>query len=111
MGIESTRKKSLNKFGAIRTKVDDIGFDSKMEAKYYNKLKMAQSAGELLYFLRQPLFDLGGGVTYKADFLEVWSDGEIKIVDVKGVETAGFKVKKKIVESRYPIKINVIKKV
>jgi len=100
-----------HKFGAKRTQTDDIKFDSKLEANYYRKLKMAVSSGELLFFLRQPLFDLGGGVTYKADFAEYWADGEVKFTDVKGVETKDFVMKKKLVESLYPITINVVKKV
>lgn len=98
-----------HKFGAKRTERDDIKFDSKLEARYYSKLKMAVSSGELLFFLRQPLFDLGGGVTYKADFVEYWANGEVKFTDVKGMETKDFIMKKKIVESLYSITINVVK--
>ena len=82
-----------------------------MEMRYYHKLKIAQKSGSLLFFLRQPKFDLGGGVTYSADFVEYWKDGTVIFTDVKGVETKDFIMKKKIVESLYEITINVIKKV
>jgi len=104
-------KKTRHKFGAKRSKIDAINFDSKLEAAYYNKLKILQSAGEVVFFLRQPMFDLGGGVTYKADFAVYWATGNVSFVDVKGVETKDFIMKKKLVESLYPISIDVIKKV
>lgn len=103
-------KRIKHKFGAKPTKIDSIRFASKAEAEYYHKLKILVSSGELLFFLRQPSFDLGGGVTYKADFAEYWADGEVKFTDVKGFETKEFISKKKIVESLYPITINVVKK-
>ena len=100
-----------HKFGAKRTEVDQIKFPSKIEAKYYQKLKMLQKSGELLFFLRQPMFDLPGGVTYRADFIEFYADGKIVISDVKGVETETFRIKKKMVEDIYPIDIKVVKRV
>jgi len=111
-------KRFKHKFGAIRDERDGIKFPSRLEARYYDKLKLAQRSGELLFFLRQPLFDLGGGVPYRADFMEFWAPkegeecGEIRIVDVKGMPpTEAFKVKKRIVESKYPIEIEIVRKV
>ena len=63
----------------------------------------------LSFFLRQPMFDLPGGVTYRADFIIFWSDGNVTIEDVKGFETSEFKLKKKMVEELYPINIEVVK--
>jgi len=103
--------KVRHKFGAKRITVDDIKFDSKLEATYYRKLKIAVQSGELLFFLRQTPFHLPGGVRYVVDFTEYWADGEVKFTDVKGMETKEFIMKKKMVESLYPITINVVKKV
>tara|TARA_Y100000815_G_scaffold272534_1_gene301652 strand:- start:2140 stop:2307 length:168 start_codon:yes stop_codon:yes gene_type:complete len=55
------------------------------------------------------MFDLPGGVTYRADFIIFWSDGNVTIEDVKGFETSEFKLKKKMVEELYPINIEVVK--
>lgn len=106
------KRKIKHKYGAIRTEADGIKFPSKLEARYYQKLKLAQKSGALLFFLRQPLFDLGGGgVTYRADFIEFWKDGTVRVIDVKGMpETTAFKIKKKLVESLYPIQINIVTK-
>jgi len=60
------------------------------------------------FFLRQPSFDLGGGRRYRADFLIFWHDGHVSIEDVKGYQTKEFKLKKAIVEERYPIEVEII---
>jgi len=85
--------------------IDGIRFDSKREANYYSQLKLAQSNGELLYFLRQVPIHLDGGVKYRVDFLEFWKNGDIRYVDVKGFKTREYLIKKKLIETKYPIKI------
>lgn len=105
-------KRAFHKYGAIRCESDGIKFPSKLERAYYEKLKLLVKAGEVCYFLRQPLFDLPGGVQYRADFQEFWADGTIRYVDCKGVETKDFVMKKKMVEALYPhVQIEVVKKV
>jgi len=104
-------KRVKHKFGAIATKADGINFPSRLEAKYFEHLKMMKKSGELVMFLRQPKFDLGGGCTYSADFLEFHKDGTCRVVDCKGVLTKEFIMKKKIVESLYPIEIEVVKNI
>lgn len=97
-----------HKFYAKPTTTDGIRFDSKAESAYYKKLKIAQSNGDLVFFLRQVPFDLPGNTKYRADFMEFWADGEIKIVDVKGFDTPQSKMKRKQVEDLYPIIINIV---
>ena len=109
MGVKSMSKKIRHKFGAKPQNLDGIRFDSKAEAQYYQKLKIAQRTKELLFFLRQVPFHLPGGVKYVVDFQEFWADGNVVFTDVKGMETPEFKTKKKLVESLYPITINVVK--
>ena len=87
-----------HKYGAKKTDVDGIRFDSKKEAKYYQELKLRQMAGEIVFFLRQVPFYLPGGVTYRVDFQEFHADGTVHFVDVKGMRTQSFIAKKKIVE-------------
>jgi Protein of unknown function (DUF1064) len=95
----------MNKYHAQRTVIDGISFASKKEAKYYGELQMAKKAGALKFFLRQIPIQLPGGARYICDFLEFWSDGQIRFVDVKGFKTPIYKLKKKMVEAAYPIKI------
>lgn len=104
--VVDTPKKS--KYSAVRTVVDGIPFDSKKEARYYEQLKQRKAAGEVLYFLMQVPFRLPGGVRYVIDFMEVHADGRIHWVDVKGVETPLFKMKKKQVEELYGVEIETV---
>lgn len=101
-------KRLKHKYFAKPTEVDGIRFDSKKEAKYYGELKLLQKSGEVVMFLRQVPFHLPGGVIYRVDFQEFHRDGVVRFVDVKGFETAEFKMKKKMVEALYPIEIETI---
>lgn len=95
-------RKVTHKFGAVRTERDGIKFDSKAEGDYYDLLKQLQAAGQLVGFTRQPTFHLPGGTRYISDFLCFWADGRVDTRDVKGVETEGFTIKWREVQSAYP---------
>jgi len=82
-----------------------IHFASTKEARYFDQLQLAEKGGHLLFFLRQVPFHLPGGVTYRLDYLEFWSTGEVRCVDVKGRKTKQYIDKKKQVEALYPVKI------
>lgn len=102
--------KTRHKFNA--KKVNDNGqtFASKLEYQYYLFLLQEIQRGVVVFFLRQTPFHLPGGVKYIADYLVFYADGTCRVVDVKGVETDTFKMKKKLVESLYPIEIDIIKR-
>lgn len=89
--------------------VDGIRFDSKAEARYYSQLKIRKLAGDIKFFLRQVPFDLPGGVKYRLDFMVFENDDTVRCVDVKGTQTQMFKLKKKQVESLYPVEIELVK--
>jgi hypothetical protein len=97
------------KFKNSPTEVDGVKFQSKKEARYYQQLCLARRSGDLLFFLRQVPFHLPGGVRYLVDFIEFWKDGkggiETRFVDVKGMRTPIYILKKKQVEALYPIEI------
>ena len=97
------------RLGNIRCEADGIKFPSKLERDVYLTHKLELAAGEIQWFIRQPMFDLPGGVTHKSDFLAVMADGSIRIQDAKGFATAAFIKAKKMVEALYPIEIEVIK--
>lgn len=99
--------KAKPKYNAKPTEVDGIRFDSRKEARYYNNLVLRQKANEVLFFLRQVPFHLPGKATYRVDFMEFHSDGSVHFVDVKGVKTKDFILKKKLVESLYPVEIEI----
>lgn len=93
------------KYNNKKVEIDQFKFDSKKEGEYYKKLKLAKESGDLFAFYVQVPFRLYGGVTYRLDFLEIWSNGEIRHVDVKGMKTQVFTIKKKQVEELYGIEI------
>jgi len=98
-----------HKFKAISVTTNDgIKFPSKKEHKRYVQLKLLQQSGDLLFFLRQVPFHLPGQVKYICDFMNFWKDGSVTIEDVKGLKTAVYETKKKLVEAIYPIKITEI---
>jgi len=97
-----------NKYHAQPTTRQGKRFDSKMEARFYDKLCLQQSQGMIDFFLRQVPFHLPGNTKYVADFLIFYADGTVRLVDVKGVQTATFKLKKKQVEELYPVEVEVV---
>jgi hypothetical protein len=97
-----------HKFHAKQTVNDGYIFSSKKESKYYSELKSRQAAGEVLFFLRQVPFHLGGGIKYVCDFQVFKTDGTVEFVDVKGFVTPMYKLKKAQVEASYPIEITEV---
>jgi hypothetical protein len=85
-------------------KIEGIPFDSEMEANYYQELLSLQREGTVLDIECQPKFVLQDKpkIVYIADFRVTFTNGEIVIVDVKGVETSTFSVKKRLFKARFP---------
>lgn len=104
---------SYSKYRAIKTVIDGIKFDSKREAQYYQIFKCQERAGEIRELkLQVPYeFKLNGKkmFTYKADFTYLDKEGKQHIIDVKGIETSVFRLKKKIIEEDKKIKIEIVK--
>lgn len=100
-----------NKYGAKKTVVDGITFDSKREAQRYTELKWLERAGEIKdlelqkKFVLQPKYKKNGKtvreISYIADFVYT-EDGKQIVEDCKGMRTAVYKLKKKIFEYQYP---------
>lgn len=94
-----------NKFNAKKTTVDGIEFDSAKEAKRYTKLRALEEEGKIQHLLLQVPFELVpnfecDGVKYRsmkyvADFV-YYRDGKQIVEDCKGVKTAEYKLKKKL---------------
>ena len=121
-----------NKYHAKKTTIDGILFDSHAEALRYMELKLLMQTGIVKDIECQPVFVLQPGfwkccrevsinlaskhicpycgkrmpkttsITYIADFRITYADGHQEIEDVKGMETALFKLKRKLFEYKYP---------
>lgn len=108
-------KPKRSKYGNKKVVVDGITFDSKREAAYYGELKQREKAGEVVGIeLQRPFALLGNNgmliATYKADFC-FWDNvaDRFRCIDVKGVETKDFKLKKKMMLGLLGINVEVIR--
>lgn len=100
-----------HKFYAKPVYDDGFHFPSKLERDYYRYLKHEMETNKVLFFLRQVPFHLPGGTKYVCDFMIFHKDGNVQIVDCKGHDTTLSKTKRKQVESFYPVKIDIVKKI
>lgn len=100
------------KYGNKITYVDGIRFMSKREAERYQQLKILQAAKHIKGLTLQPIFPivLNGKKICKVimDF-EYYENDQRIIEDVKGKDNAMSKLKRKLVEAVYGIKITVTK--
>lgn len=99
-----------SKYNAVKTEVDGIKFDSKIESKRYAKLKLLERAGVIENLKLQPRFLLQEGfirdghkerkIEYIADF-QYERDGQTVVEDVKGTRTEVYKLKRKLFLYKY----------
>jgi hypothetical protein len=102
----------MSKYNAKKTVVNGIIFDSKAEGEYYSFLVKQKELGCVSSFSLQPKFTLQEGfkkegkvirpIFYIADFDVYYPDGKIEIVDIKGMTTPVFDLKKKLFYKKYP---------
>ncbi|ARJ84798.1 hypothetical protein D2E17_01994 [Listeria monocytogenes] len=113
------RTSTRSKYNAKKVVIDDIKFDSKAEAAYYEQLKLLKMSGEVVSFDLQPEFILQDSfvkngkkyhaIKYRADFLVRYKDGHEELIDVKGMLTKEFRIKQKLFELRYMQSIKCLK--
>ena len=112
-----------NKYGAKKVHHKGLVFDSKIEYKRYQQLKLMQSAGvisELEYNKKNLRYIIHDAYTrqdgkrvaalkYTPDFRYI-EDGQLIIEDVKGKITTDFTIRRKLFEARYGIDVRIITK-
>lgn len=118
-----------SKYGARKTVVDGITFDSKKEANRYRELKLLERAGEICFLRLQVPFELipaqyeetgevytkgankgkpkrgkciEKAVVYYADFVYQNMACDRIVEDVKGMRTPAYIIKRKLFRWRYP---------
>lgn len=100
-----------NKYGAKKTEYNGIKYDSKKEAEFARKLDLTRKSlnSNILDVERQVPFEIRlNGIKickYILDFKVTYKTGEIDYIDVKGMKTPVYRLKKKLVEAQYGIKI------
>lgn len=109
----------MNKYKNTKIVVDNIKFDSNLEATRYKELKLLLRAKQIsnlrlqVPFLLQEGFKKNGKtyrkIEYIADFQYI-ENGKTIVEDVKGIQTDVFKLKHKIFEKVYPdLELKIIK--
>lgn len=111
-----------SKYNAKKVEIDGIKFDSKSEGEYYLHLKQQVTERQILGFERQKRMLLQEGfsvegvkgkirpIFYVVDFIITENDGTLTYIDVKGVETDVFRLKKKLFMKRYNTALLKVKK-
>ena len=108
---------SWNKYGAKKTTVDGITFDSRHEAERWCELVIMERAGVIEGLQRQVRFEIVGKTDkfraryYVADFV-YREDGKLVVEDAKGCRSGAayqiFRLKQAIMYEKYGIEIKEV---
>ena len=101
------RAQNKNKYNARKTTVCGHTFDSRREAETYLDLLSRKQAGEIVRIGFQPSYTLLAAfkdnqgnrqkaITYTADFFVAYADGRNEVIEVKGVRTRDYLLRKKM---------------
>ena len=101
------RAQNRNKYNARKTTVCGHTFDSKREAEVYLELLAQKQAGKIVRIGFQPSYTLLAGfkdntgknqkpITYTADFFVTYADGRHEVIEVKGMRTRDYLLRKKL---------------
>jgi hypothetical protein len=107
MRILHTQRKKANKYNARKKTVCGHTFDSRREAEIYLDLLSRKQHGEIIRIGLQPSYTLLEGfrdntgknqkpITYTADFFVTYADGHSEVIEVKGVRTRDYILRKKL---------------
>lgn len=99
--------RTQNKYNARKTVIGKHTFDSKREAEVYLELLAKQQRGEIIRIGFQPEYTLLEGFTdntgkkqrpikYTADFFVTYADGHAEVIEVKGMRTRDYMLRKKL---------------
>lgn len=92
----------MSKYKNKKIEYDGIIFDSQLECNYYRYLKEMKVEFELQpKFLLQEGFKKNGKTHRKIEYIGDFRIGNT-VIDVKGMETPVFKLKRKLFEYKYP---------
>ena len=118
IGVEimNIKKTKMSKYRNIKTKVDGILFDSKKEAARYCELKILLKKKKIYNLVCHPVFPIIISDVKVCKYIADFSYTEILpnhnkydvVEDVKGVRTAIYRLKKKLVKAMYGIDIKEV---
>jgi hypothetical protein len=79
--------KRPRKYGNEPVEAEGQRFDSRHEARVYERLRLEGLAGAHIGLARQVTFFLPGGIRYIADFVTLHRDGGYRVIDAKSEGT------------------------
>ena len=99
-------KNRNSKFGNQKQTVDGHSYDSKMEASVASQLELRKKAGDIKEWERQYKVELYGEngskiCNYYVDFVVTHNDDRLEFIEVKGFETAIWKLKWKMFQDKF----------
>lgn len=98
-----------SKYRNVKTVVDGTTFDSKKEVAYFQQLNLRKAAGEILGFVRQVSVPIGKSKRrLRLDFVVFNLDGTVEWIDVKGMQTPNFQIKRDELEANTPIRVRTV---
>ena len=114
-----------SKYGARKTVLDGIKFDSEKECRRWCELKMLEKAGEVTGLERQVPYELipsqyevkadgsrgrciERAASYVADFVYRDKDGKLHVEDAKGMRTKEYVLKRKLMLHVHGIRIEEV---
>ena len=107
MRLVRAQNRKKNKYNARKTVMCGHTFDSKREAEIYLDLLSRKQHGEIIRIGLQPSYTLLAGfkdntgknqkpITYTGDFFVTYADGRNEVIEVKGVRTRDYQLRKKL---------------
>lgn len=97
---------SYSKYKNVKKVIAGIKFDSKLESEYYEFMK--EKGIEVLEF-QSKIYLTKSRILYKPDFM-IEEDGKNVYIDVKGMQTPVFNLKKKLWKHYGPARLILVKK-
>lgn len=102
-----------NKYGAKKTTIDNIVFDSMKEARRYEQLKILQNAGKISELELQPSYAIVLNdhkvCVVKLDFEYLdHATGQYITEDAKGLDTPVSKLKRKLVMAVHGVDVRLV---
>src|SRR3990167_2314277 len=109
----SYRSRPRSKYGAVGVKTPDGFFASKAEMGRLLVLKCHQAEGKIVKVDRQVKFELlpkPYRVVFVADFVVTHLDGTQEVIEVKGYPTPVWKIKERMIRTKFPrLKLTIVK--
>lgn len=103
----------MQKYRNKKVVYNGLKFDSQAEFRYFLYYKSKEDNGEIGNLRLQVPFEIvinGKKICkYIADFTYTDTDGKTHVIDVKGVLTPVFRLKKKLIEAQHNIEIEIVK--